>query len=73
MSTKTKSKISVTTIAIAAAGLAIVAGIALITFNPKLQRYFTPTFRPYRILPGYVTPGYTPGYRAPGYAPGYRR
>jgi hypothetical protein len=81
MSTSTKIGTNVATVVLAILGVSAVAAIAVFTLNPRARQYLTQPFRPYRILPGYVIPGYTPGYRptpgyvAPGYkpTPGYRR
>jgi len=76
MPTPTKVRTNVATVTLAILGVSAVAAIAVFTLNPNLRKYLTPRFAPYRILPGYVSPGYTPGYapgyRAPGYTPGYR-
>ncbi|MCE9586549.1 hypothetical protein K8R04_04525 [Candidatus Uhrbacteria bacterium] len=71
MSTSTKTRTNVTTVTLALLGVAAVSAIAIFTLNPRARSYLTKPFRPYQILPGYVTPGYTPGYVAP--APGYIR
>lgn len=71
MSTSTKIGTNVGTVALAILGVSAVAAVAIFTLNPRARQYLTQPFRPYQILPGYVTPGYTPGYIAPG-TPGYR-
>jgi len=65
MTTSTQIRTNVTIVTLAILGVAAVAALAVFTLNPRARSYLTEPFRPYQILPGYVTPGYTPGYVAP--------